>query len=188
MSELWTERLQKEMSISVKTTPSGRVDKARFENYLAIMHNLTRKKTELEVICSKLGSPQGVKLTDMPKNPNRKNDKIAYLVQEKMEIESDIKALEKYREDERSELMAAIQELENPKNSKKLYRERKLLVAEASVLRLRYFCMFQWSEINEAFHSGEPDFEIKREDFQRKIFRYHGNAFTDLRKITQSGK
>lgn len=163
---------------------TGLIDKARFENYLALLHKIARKNEELTLIKSKLESPASPKLSDMPKSPNKKNDKIAFLIQEKMEIESDLSALEKYRESERVELTTAVHSLEDPKNSNKLLRDKKILIAEASVLRLRYFCMFTWSEINEAFHSGEPDFEIKKDDFQRKIFRYHGNAFIDFKKIS----
>ena len=169
-----------------KTESIGAIDKARFENYLALMHNIARKKDELTLITAKLGSPASIKYSDMPRNPNKKKDKIAFLIQEKIEIENDIKALEKYRETEREKLMTAVSMLEDPRNTKKLYRDQKILIAEASVLRLRYFGMFQWSEINDAFHSDEPDFQEKKEDFQRKIFRYHGNAFIDLKKVLQA--
>lgn len=182
LPELRAERVQEKMRSSAGVT-TGLIDKARFENYLALLHKIARKNEELKILQSKLSNPASPKLSDLPKSPNKKNDKIDFLIQEKMEIESDLDVLNKYRETERRELNSAILTLENPENSSKFLRDKKILVTEASILRLRYLCMFSWEEINETIYSGEPDFEEKKEDFQRKVFRYHGNAFIDFRKI-----
>lgn len=160
-------------------------DKARFENYLALLRNIDRKQEELATINSKISSPSGMRLNENPISRQKtNNDKIAFLVQEKIEVEKDIEALDKYRIEERNELLSAIKKLEDPVNFKKLLREKRVLVAEASVLRLRYFCGCSWPEINETFHGGNEDFEEKKDEYIRKIFRYHGNSFIDLNKLS----
>lgn len=161
-----------------------RFDKARFENYLALLRNINRKQEELAVVNSKISSPSGMRLKEIPVSRQRVNhDKIAFLVQEKIEIEKDIKKLDKYRAEEREELLNAIKKLEDPENFKTLIRSKNVLVAEASVLRLRYFCGCTWPEINETFHGSNEDFDEKKDEYIRKIFRYHGNSFIDLKKV-----
>lgn len=159
-------------------------DKARFENYLALLRNIDRKQEELATINSKISSPSGMRLNENPISRQKtNNDKIAFLVQEKIEVEKDIQALDKYRIAERCELLGAIKKLEDPIHFKILLRDKQVLVAEASVLRLRYFCGCSWPEINETFHGGLEDFNEKKDEYLRKIFRYHGNSFVDLNKL-----
>lgn len=183
MPLLWAGRVREEMRITSNMTDYSKIDKARFENYLAILRRIVAKQDELTVIKHKLSTPQGVKISDMPKNTRRAFDKVAFLVQEKIEIENDIKKLQRYQKGERTQLTNAIKGLEVEDNIKVLTRDRQVLIYEASVLKLRYICGFTWPEVAETIFGTESDFQEKKEDYLRKIFRYHGNAFTDFRKL-----
>lgn len=162
---------------------TDRIDRARFDNYLALLHSIARKQEELAAVEAKLSRPGSVRHDGMPKSTHINLDKTAFLVQEKISIENDLKKLEDYTKNERQELFNAIRELENPLNLKKLFRDKELLISEASVLRLRYLCGLGWTEINDTFHGAQEDYEENKEKYIRKVFKYHGNAFIDLQKI-----
>jgi len=163
---------------------NGELTKTRFEEYLCSIKKIVRKKEQLAVITAKLGNPHSVKLSEIPKNKKPlSSDKTLFLIQEKMELETQIKKLNAKREREWNKLNKAVTLLEDPQATKNISRELDILSIEASILRMRYFCALEWSEINKTFYGLEPDFDVKVDDYMKKIFRYHGYAFVDIRKI-----
>lgn len=163
---------------------NGELTKTRFEEYLCSIKKIVRKKEQLAVICAKLSGPHAAKISEIPKSKKPlSSDKTLFLIQEKMELEAQIKKLNAKREREWNKLNKAVTQLENPQIAKNIPREIDILSIEASILRMRYFCALEWPEINRTFYGSEPDFDIKIDDYMKKIFRYHGYAFVDLRKI-----
>lgn len=154
-----------------------------FQNYRAYVSKIKHKKEQLEAVKVKLTGLQSIKITDIPKTASPKNDKNLYLIQEKMEIEDSLKKLIKKKEAERKKLNKVLKDLESNDTANQLTRNPEVLTAEASVLKLRYMCGFSWEEINKAFYSEDIDFEDNIENYLRKIYRYHGQAFIDLQKM-----
>ncbi len=160
-------------------------DKIRqdFQNYRIYMAKVKRKQEQLTVIKSKLTGLHSAKITDMPKNSTQKNDKNLYLIQEKIEIEEQLKILLRKKESERRKLNKILRDLESNEAASCLTRSPEVLTAEASVLKLRYLCGFSWEDINRAFYSEDEDFDINTDVYLKKIYRYHGQAFIDLHAI-----
>lgn len=174
----------KDGDLALMAERNGELTKTRFEEYLCSIKKIVRKKEQLAVISAKLGSPHSAKLSEIPKNkPLISTDKTLFLIQEKIELESQIKKLNIKREKEWIKLNKAVTLLESPQATKNISRKLDILSIEASILRMRYFSALEWPEINRTFYGTEPDFDIKIDDYMKKIFRYHGWAFVDLRKI-----
>ncbi len=159
--------------------------KEDFTNFRTWSCKIRKKKEELAVVKSKLGNPHGVKLSDIPKTVNPHSDRTLYLIQEKIEIESEIKKLNKKRDFERKRLNKILKNLDSTATAKLVDRKPEALTAEASILRLRYFCGFSWDEINDAFYGEDEDFNVNADVYLKRIFRYHGQAFIDLQKIAK---
>lgn len=157
--------------------------KEDFSNFRNSACKIRKKKEELVAIKSKLYNPHSPKLSDVPKNNTLHSDKTLFLVQEKIEIENEIKKLNKKRDSERKRLNKLLKDLDSDSTSKLVDRKPEALTAEASILRLRYFCGFSWDEINSAFYSEDKDFDINADVYLKRVFRYHGQAFIDLLKI-----
>ena len=163
----------------------AKIIKTRFEEYLCNIKKIVRKKEQLTAIVSKLSCPSGAKLSEIPKSkkPFAAANKTLFLIQEKMELETQIKKLTSKTERERNKLNKFITQLEAPEATKNITRELDILSIEASILRMRYFCAMEWKEINKIFYGESPDFDKKIDDYMKKLFRYHGYAFIDLSKI-----
>ena len=161
----------------------GECIKKEFQNYRTYVCKLRQKKDQLIAIKTKLTGLQSVKITDIPRTPNPRSDKNLYLLQEKLDIEDSLKKLTKKKEAARKKLNKILKDLESSETADLLTRKPEVLTAEASVLKLRYLCGFTWEEINKAFYEGDKGFEENVENYLRKIFRYHGQAFIDLQKM-----
>jgi len=157
--------------------------KEEFSNFRTDACKIRKKKEELYAIKSKLGNPHSAKLSDIPKTTNPHSDKTLYLIQEKIEIENELKKLNRKRDSDRKRLNKILKELDSSKTAVMIERKPEALTAEASVLRLRYFCGFSWDEINAAFYSEDKDFDINADVYLKRVFKYHGQAFIDLAKI-----
>lgn len=163
---------------------NGELTKERFEEYLCIIKKIMRKKEQLAVISAKLTNPHSAKFSEIPVTKRKAtSDKTLFLLQEKIELEGQIKKLDSKRKREWNKLNKAVKQLEEPETTKKITRELNILSIEASILRMRYFCALAWPEINQTFYGEEPDFDLKTDDYLKKLFRYHGYAFVDLKKI-----
>ena len=158
--------------------------KKEFIDYRTTACFLRKKREELCAIKAKLGT-HGIHFSDLPKS-NPQSDKILYLLQEKIEIESAIRKTNKKRVSERNRLTKILKDLDSDITARRINRKTEILTAEASVLKLRYLCGFNWDEINYAFYGGDNDFNDSADVYLKRIFRYHGQAFSDLVKMMRA--
>lgn len=186
IEELVFSRAKKEANVEAEMENiSTKSIKADFVNFLSLQLKISRKREQLYAINSKLTNPHSTVLSNIPKasNPVSNSNKTLYLLQEKNDIVADLKKLEKQLGTQRKILNKLLRELNSAETAQKISRKQEVLTAEESVLRLRYLCGFNWAEINKFFYSEDVDWDTNMESYQRRIFRYHEQAFFDLQKM-----
>lgn len=59
---------------------------------------------------------------------------------------------------------------------------------QRQVLFARYFDGFNWNDVTDIIFSNSKDYEEKKESYQRRIYRIHGNALANADKIIRVHK
>ena len=105
-------------------------------------------------------------LTDRPKSPSPSNDRISDLMQQKFDLEEDIRATLEHRRRERMFFEKIIRRLKRSD--------------ERAVIRSRYLDGASWGDVVDLLYGDEEDL-LEREDMYRKrVFKLHGRALLSM--------
>ena len=130
----------------------------------------------METRITSIGSPT---ISDMPKSPSPFQDRSAYLIELKIDLEQEIKKKQDEQKRERREIEKIIKCLRN--------------ADERSVIRARYIdCSFyhndrlsDWNDVNNSMFGGREDFLEKEESYLRRVHRIHGLALLNMTKYIE---
>ena len=143
--------------------------KRRLTRSLKLRERLTSKYNRLDSLELSLTSPSSPRLDGMPHgNGGRKQDRIATAIAAKVDLETEIKRLEKELEKDGRELAAYFE---------------KLTPRQELICCLRYIDGLSWSETVAALYDGADDWEENPEKYQNTTFKEHGRALAALTEI-----
>lgn len=140
--------------------------KQRLIDLRDLRREIENQSERLERLETKLVGVGAQALTDMPKSPNPSNDRISDLMQQKFDLEEDIRATLEHRRRERMFFEKIIRRLKRSD--------------ERAVIRSRYLDGASWGDVVDLLYGDEEDL-LEREDMYRKrVFKLHGRALLSM--------
>lgn len=130
----------------------------------------------IEMRIKSIGSPT---LSDMPKSPAPFQDRSAYLIGVKVDLESDIKEQQNEQKNTRKQIEKIVRKLKKAE--------------ERSVIRARYLdCLFyhenklsDWNDVNNALFGDMEDFLDKEDSYLRRVHKIHGSALLNIARYIE---
>lgn len=140
--------------------------KQRLIDLRDLRREIENQSERLERLETKLVGVGAQALTDMPKSPSQSNDRISDLMQQKFDLEEDIRATLEHRRRERMFFEKIIRRLKRSD--------------ERAVIRSRYLDGASWGDVVDLLYGDEEDL-LEREDMYRKrVFKLHGRALLSM--------
>lgn len=140
--------------------------KQRLIDLRDLRREIENQSERLERLETKLVGVGAQTLTDMPKSPSPSNDRISDLMQQKFDLEEDIRATLEHRRRERMFFEKIIRRLKRSD--------------ERAVIRSRYLDGASWGDVVDLLYGDEEDL-LEREDMYRKrVFKLHGRALLSM--------
>lgn len=140
--------------------------KQRLIDLRDLRREIENQSERLERLETKLVGVGAQDLTDMPKSPSPSNDRISDLMQQKFDLEEDIRATLEHRRRERMFFEKIIRRLKRSD--------------ERAVIRSRYLDGASWGDVVDLLYGDEEDL-LEREDMYRKrVFKLHGRALLSM--------
>lgn len=140
--------------------------KRRLIDLRDLRREIENQSERLERLETKLVGVGAQALTDMPKSQSPSNDRISDLMQQKFDLEEDIRATLEHRRRERMFFEKIIRHLKRSD--------------ERAVIRSRYLDGASWGDVVDLLYGDEEDL-LEREDMYRKrVFKLHGRALLSM--------
>ena len=140
--------------------------KQRLIDLRDLRREIENQSERLERLETKLVGVGAQALTDMSKSPSPSNDRISDLMQQKFDLEEDIRATLEHRRRERMFFEKIIRRLKRSD--------------ERAVIRSRYLDGASWGDVVDLLYGDEEDL-LEREDMYRKrVFKLHGRALLSM--------
>lgn len=154
------------------------VEKKRLYDQMYRVREIRALQEEIDNIALALGSPSGVKLSDMPRSRNP-FDKVGSLISRKLEKEKRMNKLIKKAQEEKNVLEDVIESIstlpENPKGPMNSVLQ--------DILRYRYIDDYPWNEIiNLLFPNNNDAIIDTTESNLRKLHKWNGQALVKFMK------
>jgi hypothetical protein len=147
------------------------IDKQRLYYQMYRVREIRKLQEEIDNISQMLGSPSGIKLSDMPRAQNP-FDKIGNLISRKMEKEKKLEELVNIAQHEKVILENIINRIsilpENPKGPMNSVLQ--------DILRYRYIDDYPWKEIINLLCPDNDAFIDMTESNLRKLHKWNGQA------------
>lgn len=142
--------------------------KARLLGYRDMVKEIEANSERLERLKTKMYGVGAQNITDMPRAPSHEDDRIADLVQDKTELEEEIRSTIEKKQAEKRALERIIKHLRRSE--------------ERSVIRIRYFDCASWNEVVDVMFGDQPDLLDKEENYLRRVYKLHGQALYSMAK------
>ena len=148
--------------------------KARLYAYREMARDIENQNERLERIKTKLIGVGAQSITDMPKSPSPTDDRTVELIQQKMELEEEIREVVEKRRTERAFFESVIKHLRRSD--------------ERAVIRVRYIDNASWDEVVDVLFGGKEDL-LEREDiYLRRVYKLHGQALLSMAKYIEENE
>ena len=158
-------------------TGNAIIDKQRLYEQMYRVREIRKLQEEIDNISLALGSPGGVKLSDMPRS-QKPFDKVTTLVSRKIEKEKKLDELMKIAKYEKMILEFIIDKIsilpENPKGPMNSVLQ--------DILRYRYIDDYPWKEIINLLCPDNDAFIDMTESNLRKLHKWNGQALVKFIK------
>lgn len=151
--------------------------KARLYAYREMAREIENQIERLERINTKLIGVGAQSITDMPKSPSPTDDRTVELLQQKTELEEEIREVIERRKTERSFFESVIKNLRRSD--------------ERAVIRVRYIDNASWDEVVDVLFGGKEDLLEKEDIYLRRVYKLHGQALLSMAKYireTETGR
>lgn len=142
--------------------------KARLHKYRDIVKEIDTQSERLERLKVKMYGIGAQAITDMPRSPSPAHDRITDLVQQKEELEEEIREAIERQRGERDYLEGVIKHLRRSD--------------ERAVIRIRYFDCASWNDVVDLMFGDSPDLLEKEDSYLRRVFKLHGQAVNNMAK------
>ena len=145
--------------------------KARLYEYRDIAKEIESQSERLERLKAKMFGVGAQAITDMPRTPSPDFDRMTGLLQQKDELEVEIRdAIERQRT-EREYLEGVIKHLRRSE--------------ERTVIRVRYFDCASWNDVVDLMFGDCPDLLEKEDGYLRRVYKLHGQALYSMAKYIE---
>lgn len=142
--------------------------KARLLGYRDIVKEIEADSERLERLETKMYGVGAQNITDMPKSPSPAADRIADMLQDKVELEEEIRSAIEKKRTEKEYLNSIIKQLRRSE--------------ERAVIRIRYFDCASWNEVVDVMFGDRPDLLEKEDTYLRRVYKLHGQALYSMAK------
>jgi len=141
---------------------------------------ITYRETSRELFCqnerlerleARIVGVGSIQISDMPRNPSPKQDRITDLIALKMELEGAITKEEKDQKIMRDRLEYVLGQIRS--------------ADERTVIRMRYVDGEIWEKIAELMFHDREDYDDKFESYLRRVYRDHGYALYHIARYFQ---
>lgn len=146
--------------------------KKKLEGYAIFQRKIDNQIERLQNLVATMGSPSSPNFSGLPSGGGDGTSKIERQVVKKAELEERIRRMVSEEREQRMELEAMIDEIQNPD--------------EQTVIEMRYFDRTKWRPICEALYSMETDYEENADKYLKRTFKLHGSALQALARIDNS--
>lgn len=136
--------------------------------------DIQEQLNRLDIIDMRITSLASPTISDMPKSTSPYQDRSAFLIATKVDLENDIKQQQEEQLRTRKEIEIVIKKLKKSE--------------ERSVIRARYLdCSFyhedklcDWNDVNSTLFGGREDFLDREDSYLRRVHKIHGAALFNL--------
>ena len=141
----------------------------RLNEYRLLNKEIDNEIERLERLQMKAYSPSSPNLTGMPKAPSSTFDRLAYAASKIADLEDEISALMRERDQERKDIEELVKLLDKPD--------------ERAVIRLRYLDSEEWDDIIVVLFGYKEDYDEKFDNYKQRVFRLHSSAVMKLSEM-----
>lgn len=145
--------------------------KARLYEYRDIAKEIDSQSERLERLKSKMYGVGAQAITDMPRTPSPDFDRMAGLIQQKEELEKEIKEAVERQRSEREYLEGVVKHLRRAE--------------ERTVIRVRYFDCASWNDVVDLMFGDSPDLLEKEDGYLRRVYKIHGQALYGMARYIE---
>lgn len=135
------------------------------------IENQLERLNRIEMKLKSIGSPV---MSDMPKSPNASQDRIADMIAQKIDLESEIRMTVAEQKQERDAIGLILKKLK--------YSD------ERAVIRMRYFDGASWNDVSDMLFGGKEDFLGKEDTYLRRTHKIHASALINMAIIIEGEK
>lgn len=145
--------------------------KARLYEYRDIAKEIDSQSERLERLKAKMYGVGAQAITDMPRTPSPDFDRTAGLIQQKEELEREIREAVERQRSEREYLEDVVKHLRRSE--------------ERTVIRVRYFDCASWNDVVDLMFGDSPDLLEKEDSYLRRVYKLHGQALYGMAKYIE---
>lgn len=145
--------------------------KQRLSDLRELQREIEVQSERMERLETKLLGVGAQALTDMPKAPSPSNDRITDLMQQKFDLEEDIRETLEHRRVERLFFEGVIRKLKRSD--------------ERAVIRVRYLDGASWNDVIDLMFGDEEDLLEREEVYRKRVFKLHGQALLNMAKYIE---
>lgn len=145
--------------------------KARLYEYRDIAKEIDSQSERLERLKAKMYGVGAQAITDMPRTPSPDFDRTAGLIQQKEELEREIREAVERQRSEREYLEDVVKHLRRSE--------------ERTVIRVRYFDCANWNDVVDLMFGDSPDLLEKEDSYLRRVYKLHGQALYGMAKYIE---
>ena len=142
--------------------------------YREMARDLFLQDERLERIEVRMIGVGAMNISDMPRSPSHKQDRLTDLVALKMELQENVAEEEKRLVEMRSRLEHVLQQIRS--------------ADQRNVIRMRYIDGDEWVQICRRLYEEREDYDDKADSYLRQVYRLHGYALYYMaRYFAESG-
>lgn len=142
--------------------------------YREMARDLLLQEERLERIEVRMIGVGAMNISDMPRSPSHKQDRLTDLVALKMELQQTVAAEEQSQKEMRSRLEYVLRQIRS--------------ADQRNVIRMRYIDGEEWAQICRSMYERRDDYDDKADSYLRQVYRLHGYALYYMaRYFAESG-
>ena len=142
--------------------------------YREMARELFLQEERLERIETRMIGVGAMNISDMPRSPSHKQDRLTDLVALKMELQATVSEEEKAQKEMRRRVEYVLRQVRS--------------ADQRTVIRMRYIDGEEWIQICRSLFEAKQDYDEKADSYLRQVYRLHGYALYYMaRYFAESG-
>lgn len=130
--------------------------------YREMARELFLQEERLERIEARMIGVGAMNISDMPRSPSHKQDRLTDLLAVKMELQQTVSMEEEQQKEMRSRVEYVLKQIRS--------------ADQRNVIRMRYIDGEEWIQICRSLFEAKTDYDEKEDSYLRQVYRLHGYA------------
>ena len=130
--------------------------------YREMARELFLQEERLERIEARMIGVGAMNISDMPRSPSHKQDRLTDLLAVKMELQQTVSMEEEQQKEMRSRVEYVLKQIRS--------------ADQRNVIRMRYIDGEEWIQICRSLFEAKTDYDEKADSYLRQVYRLHGYA------------